>query len=391
LLALCLAHRDQLEQATGAAERAVSLAPDLAFAHYALAHVLHDRKRFREALQRADEAVRLDPDDATYRGLRAAILFAQRDWQAALDAADEGLALDPEDVACNNLRALGLVELGRHAEAGQTIASTLARDPDNAFTHVSQGWALLHDGKVVPALEHFREALRLDPELEMARAGIVEAMKARNVVYRVLLRYFLWMNSLSHKAQWGILLGGYFGYQALRTVAEQNTTFAPWLTPLLAVYLVFAVMTWVAAPLFNLLLRLDRFGRHALAQEQITASNWFAGSIVLTLGLGLAWILTGAPDLKLYAMVSLFLMLPLAAAVSCPAGWPRWAMASYVLVLGAVGFSSVGLLSMIRWATTRAQMTQLSEYSLLGVQVFVWAALLSGFVANGLMMVQPRR
>ena len=66
---------------------------------------------------------------------------------------------------------MALVRLGRRDEAGATLEAALARDPENAVTHANQGWARLHAGDFRGALEHFREALRLNPSLEWARAG----------------------------------------------------------------------------------------------------------------------------------------------------------------------------------------------------------------------------
>ena len=92
---------------------------------------------------------------------------------------------------------MALTHLGRRGEAGTAIDTALARDPKNALTHANRGWTLLHGGDHARALEHFREALRLDPELAWARRGIVETLSARGPVIRLLLRYFLWMQRIA--------------------------------------------------------------------------------------------------------------------------------------------------------------------------------------------------
>ena len=101
-------------------------------------------------------------------------------------------------------------------------------------------------------------------------------MKARNFVYRLLLRYFLWMSRLTEDEQWGVI-GIFHGIRvALRVMAR---TFPPlWIVvlPLLLLYQMFALLTWVAKPLFALLLRFDRFGRLALSDEDMVASTWMA-------------------------------------------------------------------------------------------------------------------
>src|SRR5690349_19950882 len=193
MLALCLVEQKRFREASAEAEQAVGLEPDLDFAHYAMAKVLLHRNRPGDAAGAINEAVRLDPYNADFFALLAAIRFEQRSWPSALEAAERGLQSDPEHDGCNNLRAMALVKLGRSDAAGQTIVGALHRNPDNAITHANQGWTLLHGGQPKQAMLHFREALRLDPTNSWAKAGIVEAIKARNPIYRWLLMYFLWM------------------------------------------------------------------------------------------------------------------------------------------------------------------------------------------------------
>src|SRR5262245_38453287 len=182
LLAECLWERGDFGEATAEAQEAIHPEPELSVGHAALSRSLLSRNHVAEAERAIHEALRLDPGNPNFCAQLAAIHLERRDWQAALSAAERGLEADPEHIPCNNLRAMALVNLGRRDEAGLTMASTLARDPEVAFSHANQGWACLRAGDSQQALEHFREALRLEPNLEFARAGIVEAMKARNFI-----------------------------------------------------------------------------------------------------------------------------------------------------------------------------------------------------------------
>ena len=276
LLALCLARREKFEEAADEARQAVHLAPDFDFAHYAHASVLLDRNHLDAAQRAIEEALRLAPEDADYWALLSQIRIDQRQWFPALEAAENGLRFTPDHVACTNLRAIALVKLGRKSEAGATIDAALARNPDNSVTHANQGWTLLEQNQPAKALEHFRESLRLDPTNEWARAGIVEALKARNIVYGAMLRYFLWMSKLPTKVQWAVILGGYFLNRMLGAAAGTNPDLAPWILPIRILYIAAALLTWTADPLFNLLLRVNRFGRLALSDEQRIASSWLA-------------------------------------------------------------------------------------------------------------------
>src|SRR5215471_4188361 len=218
LLALCQAERGLTREATWSAQEAVTREPDLPFAHYALASVMQDRERLDEAQQSILEAIRLDPKNTNYLAQLASIRCDQGRWQDALESTEQGLRLDAEHIASINLRALALNKLGRAAESRAAIESALARDPLNAVTHANLGWACLQKGDATKAQEHFREALRLDSEFAMARHGLVECFKTRYVVYRILLRFMLWMAGLSKRWQWGIILGGAAAYLILLVV-----------------------------------------------------------------------------------------------------------------------------------------------------------------------------
>jgi tetratricopeptide (TPR) repeat protein len=391
LLALCLAKREKFQEATQEAQQAVHLAPDLPFAHYALAHVYHDRNRNVEALAAVNEALRLEPADADYLSLLAAIHVSERHWSEALAAAERGLQVDSEHVACTNLRAVALVRLGRKAEAGATIDAALARDPDNAVTHANQGWTLLHRGEPKKALEHFRESLRLDPENEWARAGIVEALKAQHIIYALMLRYFLWMSRFSSRAQWGIILVAFVGNRILATIAQTNPQLAPWVLPLRIIYVVFALLTWTADPLFNLILRLNRFGRLALSSEQIVATNWIGSCIFLgLLALAGAIISDFAGPYVVAAAVFGFLVLPLAGTFKCSPGWPRKWMAAYTGAMAAAGMLAVFFLFAAGPQQGGAD-REMNGGSLLLVGLFFLGVIGSPWVANILIMQRQRR
>src|SRR5262249_23382870 len=177
--------------------------------------------------------IRLDPKNTNFLAQLASVRFDQGRWQDVLEIAEQGLRIDPEHVACINFRAMALNKLGRASEARAAIDTALARDPLNAVTHANQGWACLQRGDVTHALEHFREALRLDAEFAMARHGIVECLKTRYIIYRLLLRFMLWMAGLSKRAQWGLILGGAVGYLGLLAVQGEWPEYAPMIWPVL--------------------------------------------------------------------------------------------------------------------------------------------------------------
>jgi tetratricopeptide (TPR) repeat protein len=324
-LAVVLLEQLKLNDATAVAERAIVLDPEDAAGHYAMALVMFKRDRYQEAQRAIDETIRIDPFDPRYFALLGSIKLAQRNWRAALQAANNGLEIDPNHSDCLNIRGIAQTHLGDREGASETIRGALERDPENAVTHANQGWALLHRNQPKEALHHFREALRLQPNNEWARAGIVEAMKARNPIYRLLLAYFLFMARLGSKAQWGIIIGGYVGYQLVRNWKANNPELSPILTPLIALYVTFALSTWLAPHLFNLMLRLDRFGRYALSDQQKCGATLVG--LVLLAAVVLAVLGLTVHEIFWYAaLMTGMAALPTSLIMIASEGWPRWTL-----------------------------------------------------------------
>jgi DMSO reductase anchor subunit len=146
-------------------------------------------------------------------------------------------------------------------------------------------------------------------------------------------------------------------------------------------------MTWMASPFFNLLLRLNRFGRLALSREQTVASNWLGLCLLVAL-LGLAgagW--RSARDLSLMtAFVFGFLMIPVSMVYRCPAGGARWTMAGAAICLALAGVAAIliQVLADHRIGPGRGASDTLFAIVLLG-------ALLSTWLVNILRSQGPRR
>lgn len=386
MLGLTLSQQERFDEAEREIAEGLKLDPGLPFMHYARAIVLHDRHRYPEAEKAVQEAISLQPEDADFHALLAQTRLNQKKWAGALEAAETGLQTDSEHVSCTNLRAMALVNLGRKEEAGQTIDAALARNPENSVTHANQGWTLLHAGDHKKALEHFRESLRLDPENEWARQGIIEALKAQNFLYAGMLKYFLWMSRLSANMQWAVILGGFFGMRMLRTFSNSNPEWKPYVLPIQVLYLIFVFLTWTADPLFNLLLRLNKFGRMVLNREEIVASNWvgaFVGLALLCLGLAAI----GMKEFLFGAMAFGFSVIPLAAVFKCQSGWPRRAMAGYTAVVAGCGIAMFLLLIFSGGLNEENRVAALVPLMI----VFFGGVLLSGWVANILISRRPAR
>ncbi len=390
LLSLCLAEVENFDEATHHAQQSIHLAPEHPFGQYALAQIMLRRNRYGEAQAAIMEAIRLHPYDADYFAILASLHLRASRWREALAVADQGLTAEPEHPLCTNLRAQALVKLGDREAAAATMDQALARRPDDPYAHANQGWTLLHQGNPLKAMEHFREALRLNPGMEWARAGIVEAMKARNFVYRWMLAYFLWMARLDSRVRIALVMGALFASWKIIDVIEQSPQWGYVLLPILFAYFAFVLMSWLAYPLFNLLLRIDRFGRYALSPDQVKGANVLVVCLVITLVcLGVA-IATGQPRLYEATVMCAVLALPASAIYMCEAGWPRHGMTAITLILGTlIAFVvAVVLLFVLQPKFVVAPAVLIASAV---SRLLPWSLLASQFAAMYLSRVTPKR
>lgn len=380
LMAMCLSEMEQFNEAQTKAAEAIREAPDSDFAHYAMAAIMMDRRKLNPAKQSIEQAINLDPEVPKYHAILGQIHYSQSHWKEALESAEQGLAIDPEDDGCVNLRAMALTKLGRKEEADQTIQSALARDPENSYSHANFGWQHLENGNTDKSLTHFQEALRIDPSNEWARDGIIHALKSRYFIYGLFLKYLFFMARLTPGVQMGVVIGGWFVIRALRSHGEANPEHQVWITPIVILYMTFALLTWTADSLFNLALRMNKIGCMALPEKEFKESNIMAAFLfpgLIFLGLGIADIFEG--NLLICALICGLMLIPLSATFHSQAGWPRKAMSWFSGIMGTMG---VALIAFILLGYNEGEKI---------AGAFMVMAILAPWVGNFAMMMRPTR
>lgn len=347
LLAVCLAGQRQYADAQEILQRALALEPDNDALLFHYARVLIEQDQWDEGEQFLRQAIARNPNDSDYRATLASICLHRKNYQQALDEAELGLALDPDNLYCLNMRSTALIKLNRKEEAFETVDKALDRDPENEFTHSNYGWGLLEKNRHKEALTHFREALRINPMFEPARAGMVEALKSRYLAYRLFLRYAFWVSNMKSQFQIMLIVGLYLGVQVLNYLSDQNPTLGMIALPVIVLYVLFALSTWIIAPLSDLVLRLNPYGRFALNKIQIRTSNFTAASAAITLigGVGAvaSWLLA-APVWGFVSLtvLGLTLMVPFSSFLKL-----RDRTGSIILILYTAAMTLLGLAAVV--------------------------------------------
>lgn len=266
-LALCLLNQEgKMGAALDAIREAKRIAPENSQHHGIESLVLASLRRGREAVAAAENAISLAPDDSFALSVKANAYFSMERWADAEEWAGRSLAADGDNAMAANLMAHALRMQGKAEENQAAVDRLLASDPEDALAHVNAGWSALQRKNHRKAEEHFREALRLDPDLEMAREGLVESFRARSWFYRKYLAYCFFMQRFTGGKQWVIIIGLYLAYQVLRNAAK---SISPVVASLLGLaWLALVMWVWLAPGIGNLLILMDRSARLALRPRE---------------------------------------------------------------------------------------------------------------------------
>jgi Flp pilus assembly protein TadD len=229
--------------ATQLAQRALTLDPDHAQAHAALAVILLDARRLVGAGIEVRAALALDAHDPYIHRVAAAVLTAERKlddaWAHCLIALEgpapapeafvlgarvrelqgdrsharellhDALAIDAAHVgALTRLARLELTD-GKRDEAARLIALALEADPVDRAAHVAAGTIDLARGDAVSAEHHARFVLNVDATDRDALALWAGIQARRSWLLGAWWRWSLWMAQRDDRRQIALLIGSF--------------------------------------------------------------------------------------------------------------------------------------------------------------------------------------
>ncbi len=355
--------QDKLDIAYSVINGAIGLAPDAPYLYHIKARIAIERDNWDEAEKSINHSITIDPNDADYFALLAHIKLLRKQYTTALENANIALSIDAEHILALNTRSTALIKLNRSQEAFNTIQGALREDPNNAYTHANYGWSLLEKGEHKKALEHFKAALQNDPNSEYAQAGMLEALKANNWIYRVFLQYSFWIGNLTSKYQWAFVIGFYFVFKTFRAMAKTN----PALIPLVVVLAVIAFSTWIIHPISNLFLRFNLYGQLLLDKKEKMSSNFVAVALLVAV-FGIFFYFISSDVFFLAITIFGLAMMPPLGMIFVETK-PKNALFLYTIAMALVGIAAISNIF-----STGELYNPLSTIFILGFVAFQWIA-----------------
>jgi tetratricopeptide (TPR) repeat protein len=197
-LALSLLRKGDRSGAKRELQAAIQQKPDSVSSHFALGSVFEDEKKLGDAEQQFLTTVKLDPHFTPGVLKLSQILIAEGKQRSAVACLEDAInQKPPADQAGALQAALGLVyaENDEMEKGLATLKELVAREPDSASAHFNLGLLYVRKGQTTDqeaAITEFREALRLDDSMDVARIALgrvlISLQKASDAA-PVLLQY----------------------------------------------------------------------------------------------------------------------------------------------------------------------------------------------------------
>lgn len=265
-LGLCYYQLNDIYTAQKISESIIATSPNESEGFYLLSMCYYHKEKYDIAIKNIDISIALSPYNSSFFGYKSLILIVLKKYEEALLFANKGLEIDAKDVICLNSRTKALTKLNKKEEAYKTLENTLADNPEDQFTHTNAGWTNLELANYTKANDHFKEALQKDPNDNYAKQGILESIKAKNLVYKYFLKYSFWIQNQKTKNQWFFIIGIYVLYKFGMT-ASTKLGFN-FLTPIIAViYMSFVFGVWLISPISNSILLFNNFSKYLLDKK----------------------------------------------------------------------------------------------------------------------------
>lgn len=157
---------EDLQRASQAVERAISLAPESADALGVKARLLYNRAEMPQALLAFQRAIELNPNDPQWQSHKGATLIMLGQPEAAMAAIDRAIRLSPRDPQLplwQMFEGVALLHLGRDNEAVERLNQAVNGNPKSAFGRLFLASALGNAGRLDDAQIQVQELQRLRP------------------------------------------------------------------------------------------------------------------------------------------------------------------------------------------------------------------------------------
>jgi tetratricopeptide (TPR) repeat protein len=222
-------------------------------------------KNIKEAEKLINTAIGINPNEADFFGIKAYIYIAKKEHENAIKTAKVGLKINAENKLC--LNAL-INETGKvKEENSDNMNNLLHLDPNDAFSQANIGFSKLRKHNYEEAKAHFKIALSLDPNLKLAKDGMLAYLKLKGNYLNFIFGIPLIISKFTSKNPLNLIFG-FFVFIFIYSQFYYYERFTFLCIPFTILYLYLILGSWMVKPFFNLKVLFSKYGKHLLSDHQ---------------------------------------------------------------------------------------------------------------------------
>ena len=146
--------------------RAIELSPDYAAPYTVRGHIHLLDGNCQQAVSDFNQAIRLNPMDADAWSGRAGARYLLSEFHEAIEDCNQAIRLNPRDADCFHHRGNAHSAIENIQGAIEDYRQAVALNPENPISRYFLAWSLARTKCYADAIHHYREALRIDSNLD---------------------------------------------------------------------------------------------------------------------------------------------------------------------------------------------------------------------------------
>ena len=261
LMAYCEQKLGNKKNADDLLLQSLRIDPGFSLAYYFQSLIHSERNEFSIALKTIESALAIEPEDVEYLYTKANIHYRKGDVYVATEIISKGLAIDPEHEGLTTLKSLCYISNNQQDAAENLINKNLQNNANDSESLRLKGWMYLNRDDHERAEQSFIDALKANPDNELAREGLLDVKKRQWPLLNFFIKMGFRKYTFTFKGDLSSIIFLIIGIKGIPI----------WLS-LFAIYL---LICWYCDVAYESVIRLKPVSRYLLTKDKIRRSDIF--------------------------------------------------------------------------------------------------------------------
>ena len=261
LMAYCEEKSGNKKKADDLIKQCLGIDPEFAQGYYFQSVIHSERNEFSKALKAIESALAIEPENVEYLHTKARIHYHKGDVYVAAEIIAKALAIDPEHEGLVTLKSLCYISGNQQDAAENLINKNLQNNANDSESLRLKGYMYLNRDDLERAEQSFIDALRSNPENDLARDGLLDVKKRQWPLLNFFIKMGFRKYTFTFKGDLSSIIFLIIGIKGLPI----------WL----ALFSIYLLVCWYCDVVYESVIRLKPVSRYLLTKDKVRRSDIF--------------------------------------------------------------------------------------------------------------------